>query len=167
MATDFALLLLSNVKLPRICYTKSEKCSYSCESNSNQLPSLFKNSCTGTDSVHDKEGLHFAADLHSEDDALSEGPSDLIKRKGGPGGYTCCVPECFSNSKRDPSLSFYSFPDGKSEDKVLLIKRWLHLVDRKDFRLTHGTKATSVGRRSCIQRINLSHAYFKGFNYMD
>ena len=55
--------------------------------------------------------------FHNEDDALSEGPSYKIRRKGGPGGYTCCVPECFSNSKQDPNLSFYSFPDGKSEDK--------------------------------------------------
>ena len=116
----------------------SENSSYSGESNSNQLPSFFKNSCTGADSVHGKADLHLAADLHSEDDALSEGPSDLIKRKGGPGGYTCCVPECFSNSKRDPSLSFYSFPDGKLEDKVLLRKRWLHLVGRKEVRPTHG-----------------------------
>ena len=72
--------------------------------------------------------MQVEADLHSEDDALSE----------GPGGYTCCVPECFSNSKRDPSLSFYSFPDRKSEGTVLLRKRWLHLVGRKDFWPTHG-----------------------------
>ena len=74
---------------------------------------------------------------------MSEGPSDTIRRKGGPGGYTCCVPDCFSNSKRDPNLSFYSFPDGKSEDKVLLRKRWLHLVGRKDFKLTHGPRVCS------------------------
>ena len=121
----------------------SEKSSYSAESNRNQLPRFFNNSCTGADSVHGKADLHLAADLHSEDDALSEGPSDLMKRKGGPGGCTCCVPECFSNSKRGPSLSFYSFPGGKSEDKVLLRKRWFHLVGRKEFRPTHGHRVCS------------------------
>ena len=114
----FALLSLSIVTLQRSCYTMSEKSSYSGEcSNSNQLPSFFKNSCTGTDSVDEKDDLHVTADFHNKDDALSEGPSDTIRRKGGPGGYTCCVPECFSNSKRDSNLSFYSFPDGKSESE--------------------------------------------------
>ena len=30
------------------------------------------------------------------------------------GGFTCCVPGCFSNSKRDINLSFYGFPKEKS-----------------------------------------------------
>ena len=144
MVTHFALLLLPIVKLPPNCNTTSEKSCYSGEcSNSNQLFSFLKNSCAGTDSVHEKEDLHFAADFHSDDDASSEGPGDLIKWKGGPGGYTCYVPECFSNRKRNPSLSFYSFPDGKSEDKVLLRKRWLHFVGRKDFKPIHGHRVCS------------------------
>ena len=108
---------------------------------------VFKNSCTVTDSVHEKEDLHITADLNSKDDALSKWPSDLIKRKGGSGGYACCVPECFSNSKRDPSLSFYSFPDGKSDDKVLLRERWLYLVGRKDFGPIHGHRVFSKHSR--------------------
>ena len=122
----------------------SEKSSYSGEcSNSNQLPSFFKNSCMGTNSVDEKEDSHVAADFHGEDDASSEGPSDTIRRKGGPGGYTCCVPECFSNSKRDPNLLFYSYRHGKSEDKVLLRKRSLHWASRKDFKPTHGHRMCS------------------------
>ena len=76
---------------------------------------FFKNSCPGNDSSHEGEDFHIAAEFQSEDDAMSEGTEDQPRRKGGQGGNTCCVPECFSNSKRDPSLSFYSFPDGKSD----------------------------------------------------
>ena len=59
------------------------------------------------------------------------------------GGYTCCVPYCFSNSKRVKHFSFYSFPDGKSKEKQLLLKKWLHMVSRKDFVSTNG------GHRVC------------------
>ena len=47
------------------------------------------------------------------------------------GGFTCCVPGCFSNSKRDVNLSFYGFPKEKN-----LRKRWLH-------------KISSTGHRVC------------------
>ena len=33
----------------------------------------------------------------------------LAKQSGGHGGFTCCVPGCFSNSKKNPELSFYNF----------------------------------------------------------
>ena len=33
------------------------------------------------------------------------------------GGYTSCVPGCFSNSKRDRHLAFYVFSNGKSKEK--------------------------------------------------
>ena len=61
------------------------------------------------------------------------------------GGYTCCVPYCFSNSKKDKHLSFYSFPDGKSKEKQLLRKKWLQMVSRKDFVPTNG------GYRVCLK----------------
>ena len=28
---------------------------------------------------------------------------------GGKGGFTCCVPVCFTNNNRDKHLSFYNF----------------------------------------------------------
>ena len=62
----FALLLLPNLKLPRICYTMSEKGSYSGESNSNQLPSFFKNSCTGADSIHEDTGQSIISVVEDE-----------------------------------------------------------------------------------------------------
>ena len=62
----FALLLLPNLKLPRICCTMSENSSYSGESNSNQLPSFFKNSCTGADSVHEDTGQSIISVVEGE-----------------------------------------------------------------------------------------------------
>ena len=53
------------------------------------------------------------------------------------GGFTCCVPGCFSNSKRDVNLSFYGFPKEKN-----LRKRWLHKILRKNF-------SPSTGHRVC------------------
>ena len=45
----------------------SEKSSYSGEcSNSNQLPSFFKNSCTGTDSVHEDNNKGIISVVESE-----------------------------------------------------------------------------------------------------
>ena len=48
------------------------------------------------------------------------------KSKGGK--ITCCVPECYSNSKRNPELSYYVIP--KEEN---LRKKWLHMISRKSF----------------------------------
>ena len=44
------------------------------------------------------------------------------------GGYTCCVPGCYSNSKQEKHLSFYMIP----KDKILQTK-WLNAIKRKDF----------------------------------
>ena len=52
-------------------------------------------------------------------------------------GSACCVPGCFSNSKRDVNLSFYGFPKEKN-----LRKRWLHKISRKNF-------SASTGHRVC------------------
>jgi len=44
------------------------------------------------------------------------------------GGYTCCVPGCYSNSKREKNLSFYMIPH-----KEPLRTKWLNALKRKDF----------------------------------
>nr|XP_047124127.1 uncharacterized protein LOC105845508 [Hydra vulgaris] len=44
------------------------------------------------------------------------------------GGCTCCVPNCFNNSKRNKNLSFYVIP----KEKVLR-KLWFAKISRKDF----------------------------------
>ena len=61
-----AFALLPHLKLPRICYTMSEKSSYSGESKSNQLPSFFKNSCTGADSLHEDTGQSITSVVEGE-----------------------------------------------------------------------------------------------------
>ena len=50
----------------------------------------------------------------------------MVSHSGG--GFTCCVPGCFSNSKRVVNLSFYGFPKEKN-----LRKRWLCKISRKNF----------------------------------
>ena len=62
----------------------------------------------------------------------------------GAGGYTCCVPGCSSNNKRNPELSFYNFPNGKSKEAIELRKRWINLISRKDFSPTTGHRVCSL-----------------------
>ena len=44
------------------------------------------------------------------------------------GGYTCCVPGCYSNTKKNKNLSFYMIPRNGP-----LRTRWLNAIKRKDF----------------------------------
>ena len=39
------------------------------------------------------------------------------KNKSVRGGYTCCVPGCYSNTKRDQELSFHKFPKDESMEQ--------------------------------------------------
>ena len=64
--------------------------------------------------------LYYSPIAHLHDDvmrALHSGSCSQLKNKMAShsgGGFTCCVPGCFSNSKRDINLSFYGFPKEKS-----------------------------------------------------
>ena len=51
-----------------------------------------------------------------------------LKKKRKCGGTCCCVPNCVSNSRKNPELSFYKFPKDPK-----LRKTWLHWVSRADF----------------------------------
>ena len=62
--------------------------------------------------------------------------TSTTKRSGGAGGFTCCVPGWFTNNKRNPELSFYNFPNGKSQESVERREKWINLISRKDFSLT-------------------------------
>jgi len=55
------------------------------------------------------------------------------------GGFTCCVPGSFSNSKRDTNISFYAFPKEKK-----LRRRWLQKISRKNFAPTTGHRVCSL-----------------------
>ena len=65
------------------------------------------------------------------------------KKSGGDGGFTCCVPGCFNNNKKNPELSFYNFPNGKSPESRELRKKWIHLISRKSFTPTLGHRVCS------------------------
>ena len=65
------------------------------------------------------------------------------KKSGGDCGFTCCVPGCFSNNKKNPELSFYNFPNGKSPESQELRKKWIHLISRKNFTPTLGHRVCS------------------------
>jgi len=55
------------------------------------------------------------------------------------GGFTCCVPGCFSNSKRDVNLSFYGFPKEKK-----LRSCWLRKISQKNFSPSTGHQVCSL-----------------------
>ena len=42
------------------------------------------------------------------------------------GGTTCCVPQCKSNSMKNPDISFYQFPRDSSVNET-----WLNLLGTK------------------------------------
>ena len=48
--------------------------------------------------------------------------------KGLRGGYTCCVPGCYSNMKKNKELSFHKFPKEK-----LAREKWINAIKRMDF----------------------------------
>ena len=49
-------------------------------------------------------------------------------KKASRDGYTCCVPGCYSNTKKNRELSFYKFP----REKVTRDK-WINAIKRKAF----------------------------------
>ena len=55
------------------------------------------------------------------------------------GGFTCCVPQCYNNSKVNKDLSFYVIPKDPE-----LRKKWLHKISRKNFNPTTGHRVCSV-----------------------
>ena len=103
------------------------------------FPSFFQNSSPGTSA---KEASA-TEELYENSDGDATQTRSMVDAVGGErndgkiksvvGGITCCVPECFSNSLRDPQLSFYVIPNGKSKEKQVLRKRWLHMISRKNF----------------------------------
>lgn len=73
------------------------------------------------------------------------------------GGFTCCVPGCSNNHKRNPELSFYNFPNGKSQESKELRKKWINLIPRKDFSPTMGHRVCSEhfpgGKKTYMNRL--------------
>ena len=53
---------------------------------------------------------------------------EKISTKCLRGGYTCCVPGCYKNTKRNKEVSFHKFP----KDKVMK-EKWINAIKRKYF----------------------------------
>ena len=66
-----------------------------------------------------------AIDTSAAPESSEETHSKKPKVKGG---YTCCVPGCYSNNKRDKTLSFHKIP----QDEPYRSK-WINNIKRKDF----------------------------------
>ena len=55
------------------------------------------------------------------------------------GGFTCCVPLCYSNSKKHKHLKFYVIPKDKTLRDI-----WLSKISRKDFNPSSGHRVCSA-----------------------
>ena len=55
-------------------------------------------------------------------------------KKALRGGYTCCVPGCYFNTKNDKELSFHKFPR-----YVSLREKWINSIKRRILFLVHST----------------------------
>ena len=82
---------------------------------------------------------------------LTCGEAALKGKKAQRGGYTCCVPGCFNNTKKDRELSFHKFP----REKVLR-NVWINAIKRKDFVPTEHHRdriSRSISPQPPIQKI--------------
>ena len=117
---------------------------------SNEDPSSFENSCMGLQ--------RFDSPKNNGEHAVSVPVSG--KRSGGHGGFTCCVPGCFSNNKKNPELFLYNFPNCNSEESRDLQKKWINLISRKDFSPTSGHRVCSLhfpgGKKSYMNKLPLN-----------
>ena len=85
--------------------------------------SFFKSS-NSSNNIDETE-IDFSAETLEGIEPLDE---TFIKSKSVGGGFTCCVPQCYNNSKRDKDLSFYVIPKDKELRKI-----WLSMISRKNF----------------------------------
>ena len=113
-------------------------------------PSSFENSCTGLQ--------RFDSPKNNGECAVSVPVS--AKRSGGHGGFTCCVPGCFSNNKKNPELFSYNFPNCNSQESRDLQKKWINLISRKDFSPMSGHRVCSShfpgGKKSYMNKLPLN-----------
>ena len=103
-------------------------------------------------------------------DCSSEEVLKMASGSSEAGGFTCCVPGCYNNSKKHKrKFSFYNFPGDQN-----LRRQWLHNISRKDFRPTTGHRVSRAHfesallkmrlkvERPSLQLINLNLLWIKG-----
>ena len=104
------------------------------------IPKSVENSCLGASA----EGAIAEGQLNENYQGNLAPPSDLhlsnnmeerkeIRSTAVVGGITCCVPQCFSTSLRNPELSLDVIPNGKNREKQALRKRWLYMISQQTF----------------------------------
>ena len=129
-------------ELSKVVRESTEKMAKSADDEENfaadHCPSSFQNSCLGSGDTEEGEK---AGELQR---SAEDVPNAATRKSGGSGGFTCCVPNCFNDSKRNRNISIYAFPNGKSKEKQLLKKRWIHFISRNDFK-------PMVGHRVCSE----------------
>ena len=86
--------------------------------------------------IKDRELLLFDVNLDIKE-VVEQPTSTITEQKRG--GFTCCVPLCYNNSKVNKGLSFYVIPK-----EPVLRKTWLHMICRKNFNPTSGHRVCSV-----------------------
>ena len=104
-------------------------------------PSFLQNSCTGKEIESDGSKPREEDSEQGNVAAPCDGP---IKTTSSCGGFTCCVPRCYHNSRRDKHLKFYQFPNGIGAEKIKLRKKWISLISRKDFLPTNSHRVCSA-----------------------
>ena len=149
VVTHFALLSLSIVKVPRICYTMFEKSSYSGEcSHSNQLPRFFKNSRTGTNYVNEDTDQSIISVVESEGNMSHKNWSKSLQHFQGfsesnieealikqPGCFSTChnTPKAYKSKNLGYRLwkegfvrSIYVQPNVQGSVNMFLVKCRVH-----------------------------------------
>ena len=107
-------------------------------------PCFFENSCTGLGTFYSESAPEAGlSSTQSSPDALVPASGRNMQKGYLVGEYTCCVPGCYHNSKKDKHLSFYQFPSGARPEKVALKKKWNSLITRQNFTPTSGHRVCS------------------------
>ena len=115
------------------------------EFNEQPIPSSFHNSCPGNSAVEGGNDEDLVTKSDGGNGKLTSPPDE---RQKVVGGITCCVPECFRNSLRNPELSFYVIPNGVSKSKQDRRKKWLHMISRKDLYPGPGHRVCSLKQQT-------------------
>ena len=131
--------LITSSSLSTICGYKMDSFLDTFKEKNSASPSFIENLCPGENCLSKTEGNGAKTSLIYKDCM----PRPTKSRSGGVGGYTCCVPGCYNNSKKQRNVSFHTFPNGKSNEKKLLRKKWINLLSRKEVVPTSGHRVCS------------------------
>ena len=101
--------------------------------NSRKGQRMMKHSEEGASQAEDVQnnGLKWQEDMDGPGQAEASPASHLNHKSRG--GYTCCVPLCYNNSKQENLLKFHRFPNRSSQETIELCMKWISIISRKDF----------------------------------